>query len=248
MSLSPSYADATIIMAAICKEQGNIELLCNMSDYEQSYMTLETMTASDEARIEVLGADVKWSPQQRAHWASKRALDWSGLPVVHIKAAMFVENPITLWVPAMTVKETGKIRLPFELAGTAPVATVDVAEACAKILREGAVHAGMSYELTGPVRKNWHEFALDFFAALGRPVEYEPISLDEFGALLKTLIPMIPAHNYQHLMTLAAQNRGGRYVAEVSDHIELLLGRAPTGLFNVIQAESWRFEEGVSAA
>jgi len=34
------------------------------------------------------------SPQQRQHWLSEQVLAWSGLPVVNIRATMFVENPI----------------------------------------------------------------------------------------------------------------------------------------------------------
>jgi NAD(P)H dehydrogenase (quinone) len=81
MSLNPSYADAAILMAAAAKREGGTEIFVNMSDYEQSYMTLDTMASSEAERVATLGVDVQWSPQQRAHWVGERALDWSGLPV-----------------------------------------------------------------------------------------------------------------------------------------------------------------------
>jgi hypothetical protein len=55
MSLSPYYSDALTLMAAAARAQGDIEAFVNMSNYEQSYMTLEKMTAPDEERRSWLG-------------------------------------------------------------------------------------------------------------------------------------------------------------------------------------------------
>jgi NAD(P)H dehydrogenase (quinone) len=244
MSLSPSYADATILMAAAAKREGETELLVNMSDYEQCYMTLDAMSAPDAERIATLGVDVDWSPQQRAHWASERALDWSGLPVTHIRAAMFVENPITLWIAAMSIKEDDTIRLPFGLGKTAPVATVDVSDVCIEVLANPTGHAGKAYELTGPVRKNMHGFAEDFSAALGRRITYVPCTMDDFQQRIRKLIPNFSDHPMRHLENLCLQNGGDRYVAEVTQDVEKLLGHPATALRKVIEAEAWRFEKG----
>jgi len=243
MSLNPYYADATILMAAAAKREGGCEIFVNMSDFEQCYMTLENMARPDAERIAILGADVQWSPQQFVHWAAERALDWSGLPVCHIQAAMFVENPITLWIPAMTIKEDDTIRLPFGDAKTAPVATVDVTDVCVEALVNPKDHAGKSHILTGPVRKNWYEFAEDFSAALGRKITYAPSTLEEFRALMYQAMPPIPDHPAAHLTNLAIQNGGDRYIAEVTDDVERLLGRPATSLKTVIEAEAWRFEK-----
>ncbi|MBT9470191.1 MAG: NmrA family NAD(P)-binding protein [Pseudomonadota bacterium] len=243
MSLNPYYADATILMAAAAEREGGCEIFVNMSDFEQDYMTLENMSRPDAERIAILGADVQWSPQQFVHWAAERALDWSGLPVSHIQAAMFVENPITLWMPAATIKDDDTIRLPFGDAKTAPVATVDVAEICIAILAEPKGHEGTAYKLTGPARKDWHEFAEDFSAALGRKITYAPSTIEEFRALLHKVMPQIPDHPARHLENLALQNGGDRYIAEVTSDVERLLGRPATSMKAVIEAEAWRFEK-----
>ena len=244
MSLNPYYADATILMAAAAKREGGCEIFVNMSDFEQCYMTLENMARPDAERIAILGADVQWSPQQFVHWAAERALDWSGLPVCHIQAAMFVENTITLWMPAITIKEDDTIRLPFGDAKTAPVATVDVADVCIEVLANPEGHAGKSHRLTGPVRKNWYEFAEDFSAVLGRKITYVPSTLEHFRQLLRTLVPWLPDHPALHLENLARQNAGDRYIAEVTDDVERLLGRPATTFRSVLEAETWRFEKG----
>lgn len=94
MSLSPYYTDAVSLMAAAARAQGDIEVFVNISEYEQSFMTFDKMTAPEEERRAWLGGLIAdWSPQQRAHWVAEQVLDWSGLPTVNIRGAMFVENP-----------------------------------------------------------------------------------------------------------------------------------------------------------
>lgn len=244
MSLNPSYADATILMAAAAKREGGTEILVNMSDYEQSYMTLDAMAAPDAERIANLGVDVQWSPQQRAHWAGERALDWSGLPVTHIRAAMFVENPITLWIPAMTIKHDDTIRLPFGLGKTAPVATVDVAGVCIEVLANPAGHAGRSHELTGPERKDMHGFAEEISEVIGRRVTYIPGTIEEFRERLKKLIPVFSDHVARHFENLCRQNASGMYISKIKHDVEKILGRPATSFRKVIENEAFRFEKG----
>ena len=98
MSLSPYYTDAVALMAAAARAQGDIEVFVNISEYEQSYMTYERMTAPREEGLAWLGGLIAdWSPQQRAHWIAEQALNWSDLPVVNIRATIFVENPLLTW-------------------------------------------------------------------------------------------------------------------------------------------------------
>ena len=71
------YADALTLMVAAARAQGDIEAFVHMSNYEQSYMTLEKMTTPEEERRSWLGGLVTdWSPQQRAHWVCERVLDY----------------------------------------------------------------------------------------------------------------------------------------------------------------------------
>ena len=56
-------------------------------------------------------------------------------------------------------------------------------------------------------------------------------------------MPPIPDHPAAHLTNLAIQNGGDRYIAEVTDDVERLLGRPATSLKTVIEAEAWRFEK-----
>lgn len=78
------------------------------------------------------GAEV--SRQQRQHWLGEQALLWSGLPVVTVRPTMFLESFVPLAGP--TVRDRGRIELPFGRGRTNPVAAADVARVVAAVLAD----------------------------------------------------------------------------------------------------------------
>jgi uncharacterized protein YbjT (DUF2867 family) len=226
MSLSPYYTDAVGLMAAAARAQGGIEAFVNISEYEQSFMTYANMTAPEEERRDRLGGIVaNWSPQQRAHWVAEQALDWSGLPVVNIRAAFFVENPILTWV-ALGALAQNELRLPFGDHRLSPIAGYDVAELIAKILADPGPHIGRSYALTGPELKDMHGVAEDFTAVLGRPITYVPEDIETWNErYIDPALGEYP-HIAEHLKTLTRIIGRGGY-GTITDELETLLGRRP---------------------
>src|SRR5262245_50296281 len=87
------------------------------------------------------------SHQQRQHWLSEQALSWSGLPVVTIRPTMFLESLFPL--AGASVRERGRIELPFGSGKTSPVAAADVARVIATVLADPGPHMRRIYELTG---------------------------------------------------------------------------------------------------
>jgi uncharacterized protein YbjT (DUF2867 family) len=248
MSLSPYYVDANLLMAAAARAQGDIEAFVNISEYEQSYMTYDRMTAPREERLAWLGGLVAdWSPQQRAHWISEEVLKWSGLPVVNIRATIFVENPLLTWFPLKAVLDTGELRLPFGAEKFAPIAGFDVAEVCTKILIDPQAHISKSYELTGPALMDMHGLAEDYAAALGRSISYAPQPLEPWieNHIDKSLGARDP-HVAEHLRTITRLIAGGRYDV-VTDQLERLLQRAPKTVRWALQ-ESHRVRKEVQGA
>ena len=71
MSVSAPYLEATVTAAAVARELGDLEVFVNISQLTVSQMSLLAMTDS---------------LQQRLHWLGEQALNWSGLPVVHVRA------------------------------------------------------------------------------------------------------------------------------------------------------------------
>jgi len=237
MGLSPYYIDANILMAAAARAQGGIEVFVNISEYEQSYMTYDKMTAPREERLAWLGGlAADWSPQQRAHWISEQVLNWSGLPVVNIRATIFVENPLLSWFPVEAALDAGELRLPFGTQKMAPIAGFDVAEVCAKILIDPQAHISKAHELTGPELMDMRGLAKDYEAVLGRSVAYVPQQIEPWieNHIDKDLGARDP-HVAQHLRTLVRLVAGGRYDV-VTDQLERLLQRAPTTVRAALQS------------
>src|SRR5262245_20986014 len=135
MSVSAPYLEATVTTAAAALESGDLEVFVNISQLTVSQMSLTEMTDS---------------PQQRQHWLAEQALNWSGLPVVHVRPTIFLQNFFFLDWAAESIKRDGTVRLPFGSGRTSPVDTLDVAEVVAAILANPAPHVGKVYELTGP--------------------------------------------------------------------------------------------------
>ena len=226
MSLSPYYTDAVSLMAVAARAQGDIEVFVNISEYEQSFMTFDKMTAPEEERRAWLGGLIAdWSPQQPAHWIAEQVLDWSGLPTVNIRGAMFVENPLMTWL-ALEPLSKGELRLPFGDHRLAPIAGYDVAELCVKILTDPVPHISKSYDLNGPELKDMHGFAEDYAAVLGRPVTYVPEDVETWNeTYVDTALAAFP-HTAEHLKTLTRLMGGGGYRG-ATDQLETLLGRSP---------------------
>jgi uncharacterized protein YbjT (DUF2867 family) len=87
------------------------------------------------------------SPQHKLQWLSEQALNWSGLPVVHVRPTVFLEGFFLILTP-QSVRETNQIRLPFGEGRTSPVAVEDVARVIAALLANPQPRIGKIYHLT----------------------------------------------------------------------------------------------------
>jgi NAD(P)H dehydrogenase (quinone) len=224
MSVSPSYLEATLTMAAAVRARPDFELLVNMSQMTVSEMDLTRTTDSS---------------QQRQHWLGEQALNWSGVPVTHVRPTVFQENPFFMALAAETIAASGTLRLPFGTGRTSPVAARDVAEVVAAILMEPGRYVGQVIELTGPRSVDLDALAAEYSAALGRPVAYVPIALAAWGDDLKRR--GISGHLYGHLLTMAKLHAANRYDRR-TDSVERILGRPATGMGETVRANRQRFE------
>jgi uncharacterized protein YbjT (DUF2867 family) len=78
MSVAVPYLEATVTAAAVARQRGDLEVLVNISQMTVSQMSMSAMTDS---------------PQQRQHWLAEQVMNWSGLPVVHVRPTVFRQNP-----------------------------------------------------------------------------------------------------------------------------------------------------------
>ena len=85
---------------------------------------------------------------------------------------------------------------------------------------------GKVYELTGPKSQDLHGLAAEYAAALGRPVTYVDVPLEQWrDEELRKL--GLPEHLYGHLLTMAKLHAAGRYDRLTHD-VEAILGRPAT--------------------
>jgi NAD(P)H dehydrogenase (quinone) len=121
-----------------------------------------------------------------------------------------------------TVRDRGRIELPFGPGKTSPVAAADVARVVAAVLADPEPHMGRVYELTGPRSQGTHGVAREFPDALNREVTYSDIPPDDWERALKRA--GLPEHLIGHLVTMGELHRAGRY-DRLADGVERVTGR-----------------------
>jgi len=210
MSVSASYLEATVIMAAAALQQGNIEALVNISQMTVSEMDLTRMTSS---------------PQQRQHWLAEQALNWSGLPVVHVRPTVFLNHFFFSSWAASSIAKDGTIKLPFGKGRTSPIAGEDVARVMAVILENPSPHIGKVYELTGPLSQDMVHMANAYSEALDRPVTYVDMPFDQWR---DQELPSynLPKHISDHFVTMAKLHADNRY-DRLTDDVLKITGKPP---------------------
>ena len=212
MAVSPDHLLAATVVASVARQYGKLEALVDLSQ-----MTVSQMTATSTEE----------SHQQRLHWLAEQVLNWSGLPVVHIRPTVFLDTPMFTTMAARSIRENGTIALPFGSGRTSPVAVDDVARVVATVLRNPAPHIGHIYELTGTRSVDMTELATAFTRALDRPVTYVNVPLDRWQAGLSRL--GLPPHTEQHVATMAKLHRDNRY-DRTADGVERVTGIPPQSI------------------
>jgi NAD(P)H dehydrogenase (quinone) len=213
MSVSPPYLEATAIAAAAAREHGSIEAFVNISQMTVSQMRLTNMTGS---------------PQHQQHYFAEMVLNWSGLPVVHVRPTVFLENPLFMDLAAKSIARDDTLRLPFGTGRTSPVAADDVAEVIAAILASPANHIGKVYELTGPKSQDMAGVAAEYSAALGRKITYVDVPFDQWrDSELRKL--NLPEHVFAHILTMARLHAENRY-DRITHDVEAITGRPATSI------------------
>ena len=222
MSLSGLYLQATVIAGAVAREQGDLEVFVNISQMTVSQMTLTTMTAS---------------PQHQQHLLAELALNWSGLPVVHVRPTVFLENPFFLDWAAESSARNSTIALPSPM-GNLPVDSRRCGRWSRPFSKSGPPPSKI-YELTGPRSEDMNAVAAEYSKALGRTITYVDVPLERWrdDELRKF---NLPEHVYNHLLTMAKLHADNRYDRATSD-VEKITGRPATSVFDFVTQNSRRF-------
>jgi uncharacterized protein YbjT (DUF2867 family) len=224
LSVSEDYLAATVNTAAVAKHHG-VKAFINMSQMTLSQMSITQTTAS---------------PQHKLHWLAEQALNWSGLPVVHVRPTVLLEGFFLILTPD-SVRESNRIRLPFGEGKTSPVAVADVARVVSALLADPQPHIGKIYHLTGPQSENMAFFAQEYSKALGRTIAFQDIPVGPWRDEL--LERGLPHHLVSHLATMADLHRAGRY-DRMSDDVFTLTGLRPLSVQEFVRNNAAAFTAG----
>src|SRR3989442_9175105 len=198
MSVSDAYLAGTVNAAAVAKHHG-AKAFINMSQMTLSQMSITETTAS---------------PQHKLHWLAEQALNWSGLPVVHVRPTVLLEGFFLILTPD-SVRESNQIRLPFGEGKTSPVAVEDVARVIAALLANPQPHIGKIYHLTGPQSENMHFYANEYSKALGRTITFQDIPVESWRG--RVVPRRFPVYLGKHPPTVGGLLPAGRHDPMVDD-------------------------------
>src|ERR1700732_3114676 len=228
MSISDAYLAATVNTAAVAKYHG-VKAFINMSQMTISLMSITETTPS---------------PQHKLQWLSEQALNWSGLPIVHVRPTVFLEG-FFLTLTSDSVRESNQIRLPFGEGKTSPVAAEDAARVVATLLENPQSHIGKIYHLTGPQSENMHFYAQEYSKALGRTIPFQDIPVEPWrDTLLKRGWPV---HVVNHLAALGDLHRAGGF-ARTSDDVRTLTGQEQLSVQEFVRKNAATFTPSAKAA
>ena len=201
--IRPGLIDATAYFAQASKEAG-LDGVVNMSQ----------ISAREDSK----------SHAARDHWIAERVFDWSGVPTAHIRPTFFAQW-LTYPLSRKHILERGVISQPLGNGRHAPIAAEDQARFIAAVLADPAPHKGKVYPLFGPVEMDQAGIAKAVGEVIGRPVGYEPISIEAYRQRLESA-GVMPPFMIQHLCAVAQDYQDGIF-AGTDDIIGRLTGKPP---------------------
>jgi uncharacterized protein YbjT (DUF2867 family) len=208
MSLSPSLLEAATTVATVARAVGNLDALVAISQLTVSQMDALSMSESHH---------------QRLHWLSEQVLNWSGLPVIHVRPTVFLDTGLFTTLAARSIADRGTIRLPFGNGRTSPIASDDVARVVATVLADPGPHVGEVLELTGPRSQDMNGVAAEYARALGRPVSYVDVPWKAWAEQVLAYAKLGP-YVEEHIATMARLHRENRY-DRLTDTVEKITGQ-----------------------
>lgn len=179
------------------------------------------------------------------HLQTEDALKQSGAPFTILRNALYAEVPATQIAPRAV--ESGQW-IGSAAEGRIPFAAKADCVACAARVLTSPGHEGKTYEITGPQLHSYREAAAIASELSGKPIAYTVVTDDE---MLESLLQAGVPHHYEEGMatpgvgTSSAEDivsyergiRGGHFALKSND-VEALLGRHPTSLRQVFEANA----------
>ncbi|MGH6753416.1 NmrA family NAD(P)-binding protein [Hypericibacter sp.] len=156
----------------------------------------------------------------RDSFIAEEVLNWSGLPVIHLRPTYFLEWLLYPW--QLPYLQKGVLRMPVGKGRHSPIAADDQGRAIAALLKNPEGHIGKTIPLSGPVEMNHEQMAAELSEALGRKIVFQDLPIDEYCASISKM--GVPAYIVQHLGGAMADYQNGR-MSGADNNVEKLTGR-----------------------
>jgi len=157
----------------------------------------------------------------RDTYIAEQVLNWSGLGVIHLRPTYFLEWLLYPWQLPL-LRDQGILRMPVGKGRHSPISADDQGRAIAAILANPAPHVGKTIPLSGPVEMDHEQMAIELSKALGRPIMFQDLPIDEYCTSIAAM--GVPSYIVEHLRGAMADYQHGA-MSGVDDNVERLTGR-----------------------
>jgi NAD(P)H dehydrogenase (quinone) len=172
--VAPGLIHATVNFAQAAKEAG-VSIVINLS--QRSANRFSTSNSCRDSFI------------------AEQVLNWSGLPVVHLRPTYFLEWLLYPW--QLPYLRQGILRMPVGKGRHSPIAADDQGRVIAALLKSPDGHLGKTIPISGPVEMDHEQIAAELTDALGRKIVFQDIPIDEYCRSLEAM--GVPPYIVQHL-------------------------------------------------
>jgi NAD(P)H dehydrogenase (quinone) len=199
--VKPGLIHATVNFAQAAKEAG-VSTMVNLSQ-----RSANRDSTSDSCRDSFIAEEV---------------LNWTGLPVIHLRPTYFLEWLLYPW--QLPYLQKGVLRMPVGKGRHSPIAADDQGRAIAALLKSPEEHIGKTIPLSGPVEMDHEQMAAELSVALGRKIVFQDLPIDEYCTSIEAM--GVPPYVVQHLRGAMADYQKG-HMSGADNNIEKLTGQKP---------------------
>ncbi|TPG73923.1 NmrA family NAD(P)-binding protein [Pseudomonas arsenicoxydans] len=197
--VQPGLINATVNFAQAARETG-VKTVINLSQ-----RSANRESSSDSCRDTYLAEEI---------------LNWSGLPVIHLRPTYFLEWLLYPW--QLPFLQQGVLRMPVGKGRHSPIAAADQGRAIAALLNNPQGHIGTTINLSGPVEMDHEQMAAELSEALGRTIVFQDLPIEEYTRSISEM--GVPHYVVQHLGGAMQDYHNGR-MAGADNNVEQLTGR-----------------------
>jgi NAD(P)H dehydrogenase (quinone) len=156
----------------------------------------------------------------RDSFIAEQVLNWSGVPVIHLRPTYFLEWLLYPW--QLPYLQKGVLRMPVGKGRHSPIAAEDQGRAIAALLKNPQAHIGRTIPISGPVEMDHEQMAVELTEALGRKIVFQDLPIDEYCRSLEAM--SVPPYIVQHLGGAMDDYQHG-HMSGADNNVELLTGR-----------------------